>query len=105
MATSPFRSERASVLIIALLLAAVVAISLTSYLKLSTDALTLADRTFLSSSAVNLAETGLEQAIWSFNRFTDGDTAAWDAWVRSGNDATHKWTGFSRVRPAKCAFM
>ena len=95
MTASPLRSERAAVLIIALLLAAVVAISLTSYLQLSTGALNLANRTFHSTSGVNLAETGLEQAIWSFNRFTGGDTAVLDAWDRSGNNATRKWTGFT----------
>lgn len=70
------RSRRGSVLVVALLFAAIIAISLTSYLKLATSALTLANRSFYSNGAMNMSDLGIEQALWCLNnkdwtRFTD----------------------------------
>lgn len=99
MKTSSFSSpQRGSVLIVVLLLAAIVAISLTSYLSLSNTALKLANRTFQGGASLNLTETGLEQAIWSFNKDTSGDPNAWDGWdttVGGGSDARQKFEGFT----------
>lgn len=70
---------RGSVLIVALIFAAVLAISLTSYLVLANNSLRQASRSFYSSSSVNLAETGLELALARFNKLatvTNPD----DAW-------------------------
>src|SRR5687767_2589235 len=60
-------SKRGSVLIVSLVFAAVIAISLTSYLKLALAAPRLADRSFYSNAAQNLADTGLEHTLWSLN--------------------------------------
>jgi hypothetical protein len=62
--------ERGSVLAVALILAAVIAVSLTSYLKLALNASKMANRSFYSDGAQNLVDTGLEQALWSLNNST-----------------------------------
>jgi hypothetical protein len=64
-------SERGSVLIVAMCFAAIIAISLTSYIALATNSLKQSSRSFYASSAVNLAETGLEEAIACFNKLDD----------------------------------
>lgn len=78
-------SERGSVLIVALLFAVVIAISLTSYIALANNSLKQASRSFYASSAVNLAEAGMEEAIACFNKLdlvpvgTPED--AWPGWT------------------------
>lgn len=54
-------------MIVALIFAAIIAISLTSYLKLSIGAGKLANRSFYMNAAQNIADTGLERALWSLN--------------------------------------
>jgi hypothetical protein len=90
------RAERGSVLIVSLIFAAIIAISLTSYIKMSTTALNLSNRSFNGIAAMNLADTGLEQAVWSFNRATGGYTDAWTSWnTPVGNNITRTLTGFT----------
>jgi len=82
-------SERGAVLIVALLLSAIIAIALGSYLALSRNSLTLANRSFYNTAAVNIAETGVEEALWSFNQVAAGTSLA-DAWA--GWDTTDSVT-------------
>jgi hypothetical protein len=67
MRTHTHRPERGSVLIVSLILAAIVAISLTSYLNISVSSVRLANRAFYLNAAQNLADTGLERALWALN--------------------------------------
>jgi hypothetical protein len=62
-----FKSRRGSLLIVAMLLSAIIAIFLTSYVQLSLNALNLSNRSFYSNAAMNLVDTGLEQAMWAIN--------------------------------------
>jgi hypothetical protein len=89
------RARRGSVLIVSLIFAAIIAISLTSYIKMSSTALKLSYRSFDSIAAMNLADTGLEQAVWSFNQATAGSGSAWTGWTISGNNARRTFSGFS----------
>jgi hypothetical protein len=79
----PFRSRRGSILIVAMLLAAIIGVSLVSYLKLSTNSLRQANRSFYSNAGMNLAEIGLEEAISCFNQLDNTTVAlAWPSpWV------------------------
>lgn len=93
----PRASEKGTILIVSLILCAVIGISLGSYLSLSKSSLKLANRTFFNTSAINLAETGVEEALWCFNQVTAGvavDTA-WGYWTRSGNIAKRTFTDFT----------
>lgn len=100
------RTERGSVLIVALILAAGIAIALGSFITLNQSSLKLAHRTFYSGAALNLAETGTEEALWSFNQFTSAVasgtsssaalTAAWSGWDTSdGLSAKRTFTDFN----------
>jgi Tfp pilus assembly protein PilX len=79
-------STRGSVLITALIFSLIIAITLVSYIKLSTNSLKLAHRTFFADEANNIAEAGTEEAVWSFNtmnNYTDSThvAAAWNGWT------------------------
>lgn len=88
--THTLNDQRGSVLIVALILAAVVAISLTSYIKLSNTASSLSYRSHYAGVAMNAAESGLEQAMWSINKQKDGDSAAWDGWDTSSGTTARR---------------
>lgn len=90
-------SERGSLLIVALLLAAAIGISLVSYLRLATTALRTADRSFYANSSVDLAECGVEQAMACFYQVTNAVAAAtaWSGWTLSGANATRIFTDFT----------
>lgn len=77
------RSARGSVLIVAMLMAAIIGISLVSFIKLSNNSLKQANRTFYANSAMNLAEVGLEEAIACFNQLDNVATPdlAWAGWT------------------------
>jgi hypothetical protein len=60
-------SQRGSVLIVAAIVAAIVAIALTSYLQLARNSMKLADRSFCFNAAMNLVDIGMEQALWNLN--------------------------------------
>jgi hypothetical protein len=91
----PRHRDRGAVLIVALLLAAVIAISLGTYINLSLNSQALAHRTFYSNAAMNLAETGIEEAMWSYNDDRVSGTG-WSAWDTSvGTTARRTLAGFS----------
>lgn len=81
-ARRPLRSARqGSVLVVAMIFSLVIAISLVSFLRISTSASQLSYRTYYQGVAMNIAETGLEQAMWEINR----QTAVWDKWEDLGS--------------------
>ena len=91
----PSSRQRASVLIVAMIFAAIVAISLTTYLKLATTALNLSQRSFMSTEAMNVTEAGLEQGLWAFNQTTGGNPNAWTGWTLEDHDAMRTFTNFA----------
>jgi hypothetical protein len=84
-------------LVTAMLLCTVIGIGLVSYLQLSRTSLQMANRTFLEVDAANLAEAGLEEALYSFTQLNAGiaTATAWTGWTLSGVNATRTLT-FSR---------
>lgn len=99
MRTSPrfARRQRGSILLVALLLCAIVGVSLGSYLSLSRNSLQLANRSFFHGAAINLAETGIEEAVWCFNQVAAGaaPSTAWSGWTINGTTAKRTFTDFS----------
>lgn len=106
----PHARERGTILIVALLLSAAIAVSIGSYLRLTTNAIKLSTRTFYSNTAMNMAETGVEEAVWCFNQVAKAEqagtslsaafAASWDAqgWTRTGStngNATRTFTDFT----------
>jgi hypothetical protein len=104
--TPRLSSRRGSVLIVALLLAGGVALCIGSYIAIARTNLNLSHRAFYNNAAMNLAETGLEEAIWSINRNLEGDSSAWTDWKIDGSagyrtfgpfDVGQNTQGFARV--------
>lgn len=89
-APSLLSSERGAALLAALCFATVLAIALGSYLTLCTRSLQLSTRHLSSTHSVELAETGLEEALWALNKtdWTNG-------WTLTGATATKTLGGFA----------
>ena len=86
-------AQRGSVLIVALLFSIIIAISLGSYLTLSQSTLRMANRAFYYNGALNLAETGMEQAMWSINKAVAHNASAWTDWTTEGSTARRTIAG------------
>lgn len=98
----PSSRERGSLLLVAMLMAAAIALVLGSYLNLSSNALKVAHRTFFARDANNLAEAGLEEAIYRLNLMAAGTVAAtaWSGWTLTGTNATYTLPSFNRNQNA-----
>jgi hypothetical protein len=84
----PLRDEtRGSLLIVAMLLCAIIGISLASYLQLGRTSLTVSNRALYNNAAMNLAENGLEEAMYSINKMVEDPTYIWSDWNNNGTNA------------------
>lgn len=96
--------HRGSLLIVAMLLSAIIAISLTSYIRLSRTALTISNRAFYNNAAVNLAEQGIEEAMYALNQHVANSAYTWPGWTISGSDAYREWTGVTLSQGATASY-
>jgi Tfp pilus assembly protein PilX len=87
--------QRGAVLIVTLLIMAVLALALTSYVSLNLSSARMAQRGFQQAAAFNLAEAGAEEALWSFNQANAGSGNAWDDWTLASGTAKRRFTGFN----------
>jgi hypothetical protein len=76
--------KRGSLLIVAMILAAVIGISLASYIQLGRSSLNISNRALYNNAAMNLAENGLEEAMYSINQYVASSTYNWAGWTNSG---------------------
>ncbi len=83
------RRNRGSALLAALCFATVLAIALGSYMTVCYRTLALSSRTLEGSRSVQLAEAGMEDALWALNKND------WGAWTIDGATATRTVSGFS----------
>ena len=95
----PAHRERGSVLIVAMILAAIIGISLVSYLKLSNSSLNISQRNFYDNAAMNLAETGLERAMYCLNQNQVKNLSLTEAWPTADG-----WTTNTTTHIATCTF-
>lgn len=86
---------RGSVLVVALLVAALIALVLGGYLSLNLGSARLSQRTFNRGASFHLAEAGLEEGLWTYNRLLAGQADAWDGWQLSGEAAWRRFDGFT----------
>ena len=99
----PRAASKGSLLIVAMLLCAIIGVSLVSYLKLTQTAMKSADRSFLMMSNLDLAEIGVEQAMAAFYDETTGTTAAtaFAGWTQNTSTSPHSATRtYSSFTPA-----
>lgn len=77
-----------------MLFCVIVAISLTSYLRLAHNSYAMADRAFLNTTALTFAEQGLEEGLECYNQLDNAATpaAAWTGWTLDGLVAKRKYT-------------
>lgn len=88
------RSERGTVLIVTLLVLALLALGVGSYLTLNLNTSRLARRSYQQNAAFHLAEAGAEEALWSFNQAHASNPAAWSGWTTQGAAAWRRFEGF-----------
>lgn len=95
-------SERGSLLLAAMLFAIGLAIVLGSYLTLGRTTLKVAHRSYFANDATNLAEAGLEKALYCFNQMNAGTAAAtaWTGWTLAGSNAMITLPTFNRDQHA-----
>ncbi len=83
------RGNRGSALLAALCFSTVLVISLGSYMTVCYRSLALSSRTVQGTRAIELAETGMEDALWALNKND------WSAWTITGSTATRTISGFT----------
>ena len=95
--SSRLYSQRGSLLIVSMIMCAVIGISIASYIKLGQTSQTISNRALYNNGAMNLAENGMEEAMYSINQLVANPTYAWPNWTsaNSGVDAQRKWTGYT----------
>ncbi|MFT3830833.1 MAG: hypothetical protein QM691_14110 [Opitutaceae bacterium] len=76
------RSQRGSVLMVTLVLGLALVLTVGSYVTLTMTALQSADRSFHYNTAFNLAESGIEEALWALNH----NDWTKRSWTESGSD-------------------
>ncbi|HSI09175.1 MAG TPA: hypothetical protein VK985_11375 [Rariglobus sp.] len=89
------RDQRGSVLIVAMLVTAMLALVLASYFNLSLTSSRQTRRTFDRNTAFHLAEAGVEEAVWSYNQTLAGSTDAWRLWDTDGMAAWRRFNDFT----------
>lgn len=88
MNTQRHNSQRGSVLIVALIISAIIAISLASYIRLGLASQSISNRALYNNGAMNLAENGLEEAMYSINKMVANSSYNWSGW---SNDGVNAW--------------
>jgi Tfp pilus assembly protein PilX len=91
MNTHRHHSQRGSVLIVALIITAIIGISLASYIRLGLASQSISNRALYNNGAMNLAENGLEEAMYSINKMVADSTYNWSGWT---NDTVNAWRRF-----------
>lgn len=93
ISSRPAAARRGSLLIVAMLLSAVIGISIVSFLNLGRTGMQISERALFNNGAMNLAENGLEQAVYAINK--PGYDWSSGGWSMSGVNARQKWTGYA----------
>lgn len=87
--------RRGSVLIVAMLITAMLALVLGSYFNLTLTSSKQTRRTFDRNTAFHLTEAGVEEAVWAYNQALAGSSSAWSDWTTDGAAAWRKFSDFT----------
>jgi hypothetical protein len=85
--TPSIHQQRGSVVLVALCFLAVLGIALASYLAVCHQAVKLSNREYQRSISLQLAESGIEQSLWSFN--WNNWSSPWDLTTIPGSAIRH----------------
>jgi len=97
------RSQRGSLLIVSMLMCSIIGISIASYIKLGQTSQKISNRALYNNGAMNLAENGLEEAMYSINKMVADPAYDWTNWtpMSAGVHAQRKWTGYTFDQSAR----
>src|SRR5882724_11674741 len=90
------QARRGSVLLVAMLLTVAIALAVSSYFSLTLSSFKMSNRSYHYSAAINVAETGLEEGMWSINQLVSGNAAAFTStygWSTASGNASQKFSG------------
>ncbi len=92
---------RGSLLIVAMILTAVIGISLVTYLQLGRTSLSISNRALYNNAAMNIAENGLEEAMYSINKKIANSSYSWTA---NGWTSANAGADMQRTLPSSGAY-
>jgi hypothetical protein len=98
------QKERGTLLIVAMLLCAMIGISLGSYLQMSRTALTISNRALYNNAAMNLAEQGIEEAMYAVNQLVDNPSYPMTGWTKNGINAYREFGPYTLSQNATGTF-
>jgi hypothetical protein len=86
MKTYKKNKKSGSILLVVMIIGLGLVATIGSFIGLSVHSLKSANRSLYANGALNLAEAGLEEAIYSLNNVD------WTGWTKSGSNATKSWS-------------
>ncbi len=86
MKTYQKNQKSGSILLVVMIIALGLVATIGSFIGLSVHSIKSANRSLYANGALNLAEAGLEEALYSLN------SVDWTGWTTSGSTATKSWT-------------
>src|SRR5258706_8911349 len=91
MKTFPYSHDReqGSLLIVALVLCAVIGVCIASFVQIGRTTMMISNRALYNNAAMNLAENGLEEAMYSINKKVNDATYTWTGWSTGSGNAWH----------------
>lgn len=96
---SRLQSQRGSLLIVSMIMSAIIGISIASYIRLGLQSQKISNRALYNNGAINLAENGMEEAMYAINQMVADATYAWPSWTTDGtasdSSAWRKWSGYT----------
>lgn len=75
------RDARGSLVLVALCLVTVLAIAVTGFFAVCLRTMELSNRSYCYTSSVQLAETGMEEALWSLDQALNTSGYTWSGWT------------------------
>ena len=91
-----FTAQRGSVVLVALCLTVVLGVVVVGYVAVCARTMEMSNRSFCTTSSVQLAEIGMDEALWSLNQALNTSGYTWPGWdLPSGNTITKMLTGFT----------
>jgi hypothetical protein len=95
-------ARRGSVVLVALCLSSVLAVAVAGFFAVCARTMELSNRSFCYTSSVQLAEIGMEEALWSLDQALNTSGYSWSGWtlatVSGVPTATKQLTGFTTNR-------
>jgi len=86
---TPLRANKGSVLLVAMIFSLAIAFALSSYMAVALQSIKNSNRSIHGVSAMNIAETGLEEGLWNINAKIGGSTSFDPStWTVNGGNAT-----------------